>query len=751
MALQTQDPATSQGTKRKLGVTTRQLKTQKKRKRSEVDALPWKELSVPDHLDDYEGFFGLEEVDDVDVVKDVEGGLKFQVKGRGDSVRKRETVLQGSDSATHDDEVEWEGFPDEPVEATDEVEHGQSDRSDVTKPGNAGNHNASEPDQVPQDKGNSFSALEDLANVEEQTDVRAWQSLELSDYTMSSIAHTGFSNPTPIQSSSIPHALNGQDLIGKAPTGSGKTLAFGLPIIEKWLSNRSNIPKISNLGGPVALIIEPTRELAHQIENHLKALQLPSHDEAPNIVTVTGGLSIQKQKRLLDRADIVIATPGRLWDVMESDQTIQSKLKGVSMLVIDEADRLLSRGNFQELEQVLAALDRKDHDSDEEEGQGDLETSHSKRQVLVFSATLSSDLQQKLAKKVKLNKISAGPASMAYLLQKLKFQQQPKYIDVNPETRMAPNLTEALLEIADTNKDLYLYAILLLYQPHVATRALVFVNSIAAVRRIVPFLQQLGMSATQLHSSMEQKARLKAIEQFTAKATNISEKKTSVLVATDVAARGLDIPDVHVVVHYHIPRAADMYVHRSGRTARAASNGASILMSSPNEAAGVRRLVAQVHEHRYENRKKNPLQILTIEDRIINQLRPRASLAKKIADAEQAKAKQNSTDRTMQKAADELGVDLEEEMDGPGASSGRNAKGQKRKAQEEEGRAMSKVEMKRLRAELRGMVSQRINMGVSQRYIANGKVDMAALLAERESSGFLGNVEGLSLQIDQTR
>ena len=334
----------------------------------------------------------------------------------------------------------------------------------------------------------------------------------VSEDTLSSLAAMGFDKPTPIQSSALPHILENRDLIGKAPTGSGKTLAFGIPIFQRWATKQQETKDETSRSGPVALIIEPARELAHQIESHLSKLRTDIDAKIFAIATLTGGFSSQKQKRLLDRADVVIATPGRLWDVMSHDTIVLQALRGIDFLVIDEADRLLSQGHFQELEQILNALDRRAPQGEEDED--DDSDSHQSRQTLVFSATFAKELQHKLGKLSK-HKFSKEQGSMGYLLQRLNFRQQPKFIDINPETQMADKLVEALLEVSDSNKDLYLYALLLLFQPREAIRALVFVNSISAVRRLVPFLQLLNFEAVALHSNMEQKARLSSLERFT--------------------------------------------------------------------------------------------------------------------------------------------------------------------------------------------------------------------------------------------
>ena len=734
----------SVSTKRKREISKKQLKSRKKQKGREVAALPWRELAVSSNLDDYEGFFGLEELSDVDVQKDASGGVVF--KHKTSSKKDKPKKVSRKKALQTEDQPEWEGLEDD--DPGDK--HVQSDEVPAVKYQVFGDL---EDDIRPIDgSGNQFEMLNDAGGLDEGADIQAWRKLQLSEDSLSALSRLGFDKPTPIQFASIAHILQGRDVIGKAPTGSGKTLAFGLPIIESVLLNtHKQGDQIDE--GPSALIIEPTRELAHQIEAHLSALQL---SRPLRIATLTGGLSVQKQKRLLKHADIIVATPGRLWDVMEGDQQLQEAIKRIDFLVIDEADRLLSQGHFKELEQILTSLDRHIKDKNTNESAEPVSKDKS-RQTLVFSAIFAKELQQKLAKKAKLRGLGSDPNSMAYLLQKLNFRQQPLFVDVNPKAKMPENLTEAMIEVSDSNKDLHLYAVLLLYQPNSMTRSLVFVNSISAVRRLVPFLSYLGFNAFPLHSGMEQKARLRSVEQFKSPKTGSSQanasstRKSSVLIATDVAARGLDIPEVHVVVHYHVPRAADMYVHRSGRTARAAARGTSILMSASSEASGVKRLVTQVHDLLVDSTKKNQLQMLSLDDRIVNQLRPRALLAKKIADAEQAREKSSSSDKILKQAAEDMGVDIDGETVELNKDRGRGGRGKKRKEKEADARAISKAELQRTRAELRGMLQERINTGVSQKYLANGNVDMAALLAEHETAngagGFLGHVKGLHLQL----
>lgn len=242
---------------------------------------------------------------------------------------------------------------------------------------------------------------------------------------------------------------------------------------------------------------------------------------------------------------------------------------------------------------------------------------------------------------------------------------------------------------------------------------------------------------------MPQKARLRSVERF----TGSEPGTTSILIATDVAARGLDIPGIDVVVHYHVPRAADAYVHRSGRTARAESSGLSVLLCAPEEVVSTRRLIAKVHASNKlpSGAKKTDffVRTLDIDRRLVNRLKERVTLAKKIADTQLAKEKGSKEDDWMKNAAEELGVEYDsDEMDQAGKWGGR---GSGRKAKQDEARGLSKAEVGAMRAQLRQLLSKRVNAGVSERYIASGTVDMDELL--RGANGdFLGKVDGLDLE-----
>lgn len=238
---------------------------------------------------------------------------------------------------------------------------------------------------------------------------------------------------------------------------------------------------------------------------------------------------------------------------------------------------------------------------------------------------------------------------------------------------------------------------------------------------------------------MAQKARLRSIERFTEAKPNT----TSILLATDVAARGLDIKDIDVVIHYNVPRTADAYVHRSGRTARAEKSGLSILLCAPDEVVPTRRLVAKVHATAKPNSpfKKTDyfIRSVDIDRRIVGRLKERVTLAKKIADTALAKEKGNKDDDWMRNAAEELGVEYDsEDLEKAGNWAGR---GSGRKSKQQDARGVSKAEVGAMRAQLKQLLSNRVNTGVSEKYIANGLTDMDELLRGARGD-FLGKVGG---------
>jgi ATP-dependent RNA helicase DDX24/MAK5 len=461
--------------------THQKQKSKKTTKRTvAVDALSWSKAQLPDMFDDAEGFYGLEEVEGVEVIRDNGNTIEFVcyailhlILHSTDSSKRTAVPVDNETDGTNDandasdaiehDSDEFEGFDDDDEspaifepKAAKPASKAVPKKSE-TEPKKKQKQNKKLNEKEDRElETNIFGGLDDVDETQDDMDLSEWVKLDISAGILSSLAKLKFSKPTPIQAASIPHILAGHDVIGKASTGSGKTLAFGIPIVEKWLeladekrtetATETETETEAGAKTPLALILSPTRELAHQLTEHIKNLcrSLPS---SPYICSVTGGLSVQKQQRQLLKADIVIGTPGRLWEVLSSSAQLMKSFKGISYLVVDEADRLLTAGLFKEAEEILNALDRGGAVDEEEE-----DAAPTPRQTLVFSATFHKGLQQKLAGKGKSNLMSEED-SMEYLLKKLNFREEdPKFIDMNPVSQMAEGLKEGLVECGAMEK-----------------------------------------------------------------------------------------------------------------------------------------------------------------------------------------------------------------------------------------------------------------------------------------------------------
>lgn len=411
----------------------------------DAKSLPWTQ--------DVDGILGLQAIDGVDVIKNGENVQFFVPDSVATGAPGEEKEVGEKDE---EESEEFEGFDDLPTVEEEPVadEPAETSKLDGRKEKKKKKGKAIEQEDEPVAEGEG----DEGSDAEPETDVSAWASLNLSPSLLSAIARLKFSSPTSIQAGAIPEILAGHDVIGKASTGSGKTLAFAIPIIEKWLEAQNDEGKKEDEDEddaetkiPFALILSPTRELAHQLVDHIKALCM-GLSSSPYVCSVTGGLSVLKQQRQLAKADIVIATPGRLWEVINSDIPLLQAFKEISFLVVDEADRLLSEGHFKEVEEILNALDREELGFDADEEQDGSEEELRPRQTLVFSATFNKALQQKLAGKGKYNLMSQEQ-SMEYLLKRLNFREEkPKFIDVNPVSQMAEKLKEGLVECGPLEK-----------------------------------------------------------------------------------------------------------------------------------------------------------------------------------------------------------------------------------------------------------------------------------------------------------
>ncbi|KIC44057.1 DEAD/DEAH box helicase [Ruegeria sp. ANG-S4] len=344
------------------------------------------------------------------------------------------------------------------------------------------------------------------------------------------LKRANFTQPTPIQNQAIPLALNGHDVLGLAQTGTGKTLAFGLPLIDHLLAQPGKpAPKTVK-----ALILAPTRELVNQIADNLRNLTTKTK---LRVATVVGGQSINKQIMFLSRGtDILVATPGRLIDLMERKAV---DLSSVRHLVLDEADQMLDLGFIHALRKIAPALG-------------------TPRQTMLFSATMPKQMEE---------------LSQAYL-------NNPQRVQVAPPGKAADKITQSVHFLSRPEKPGKLRE-LLSADPEALT--LVFSRTKHGAEKLMKGLVADGFNAASIHGNKSQGQRDRAIKAFRAGEVNV-------LVATDVAARGIDIPGVAYVVNYDLPEVPDNYVHRIGRTARAGREGEAIAFCAPDEVDQLRQI-----------------------------------------------------------------------------------------------------------------------------------------------------------------
>lgn len=676
---------------------------QKQRKESKVvkaDSLNWKPVEIPDNLESYEGLYGIEELDGVDV-NYVDGRAEFVVK---EDKKDEEVTLENDENDDEnddieDDEEEFTGF-DDPVTETKRP----SDNEAGAKPQKK-QKLSNKDDEL---RENAFVGVD--ASLPPDTDLPQWSmdGVSLSTYTINGLAGCGFKEPTAIQRKAIPLALQGKDVIGKATTGSGKTLAYGIPILERCLAQLESKP--SSVRPPTAMIFAPTRELAHQVVDHMNKIAKYSPLAQYGIVSITGGLSIQKQERLLSHGpSILVATPGRCLELMEKSVDLVNRMALTDIIVLDEADRLLQDGHFEEFEKILDMLNK--HRPRKTEGV-------SRRwQTLVFSATFSRDLFGKLSNNRPRNKESSfieNDEILSLLNTKLQFRDRaPAVVDANPKEIVSGKVAEALVECGPSERDLYLYYFLLMYPGS----TLVFANAIDSVKRLVPFLTNLNIPTFSIHSSMIQKQRLRALERFKAAG---EKNQTAVLIASDVAARGLDIPNIDHVAHYHLPRSADVYVHRSGRTARAGKEGVSVMFCSPQEASGpfrkLRKLVADSANKGSRMNMHSDVKLLPIEMDLVTQLKPRVNISAKLANSTISTVSTKKSDSWMKEAAEELGVDMEEEFVDDHL---------RKQRLRDNNKILTKEQAASLRAELKALLNERLRINKRRSYLTSGVDNLA--------------------------
>ena len=360
----------------------------------------------------------------------------------------------------------------------------------------------------------------------------SFETLGLAPELTRALADVGYTVPTPIQAEAIPLVLAGHDLMGGAQTGTGKTAAFALPLLHKL----AQMPASRGPRKPRALVLTPTRELAVQVHDSLrgygKYLRIPS-------TTIYGGVGMGNQLDALRRGvDMVIACPGRLIDHLERRSV---DLSGIEILVLDEADRMLDMGFLPSIKRILAKLPKQN------------------RQTMLFSATFAEPIRE-LA---------------------MEFMRDPKQIQVTPKNTVAETITHRVHPVDGSRKrDLLLH----LLAKDSRLQTLVFARTKHGSDKLAMFLDKSGIKTAAIHGNKSQGARQRALSDFKAGRINV-------LVATDIAARGIDIDQLPQVINFDLPMVAEDYVHRIGRTGRNGSTGEAISLVAQDEAKYLRAIV----------------------------------------------------------------------------------------------------------------------------------------------------------------
>jgi superfamily II DNA/RNA helicase len=363
--------------------------------------------------------------------------------------------------------------------------------------------------------------------------------LGLGTGVLQAVADAGYTQPTPIQAQAIPHVLAGRDVMGLAQTGTGKTASFTLPMIEMLSQGRAKARM------PRSLILEPTRELAAQVAENF---EIYGKHHKLSMALLIGGVSFTDQEKKLDRGvDVLIATPGRLLDLMERGRVM---LTGVRILVVDEADRMLDMGFIPDVERICKMIP-------------------SEHQTLFFSATMPPEIRR----------LSD------------QFLRDPVNVAVSAPASTAVTVTQTLTVVDEMDKRAALRAAI---RSEPVKNAIIFCNRKRDVDILYKSLLKHGFSVGALHGDMAQSSRMEILDRF-------KKNETQLLVASDVAARGLDIPDVSHVFNFDVPIHAEDYVHRIGRTGRAGREGSSLTIATPDDGkyvAAIEQLIGREIEKR---------------------------------------------------------------------------------------------------------------------------------------------------------
>ncbi|KAG7378429.1 ATP-dependent RNA helicase ddx24 [Phytophthora pseudosyringae] len=726
----------------------------------------WAKVDIEDLQ--LEGFqdgcaFELEELTDYRVEATGDGGKMLvgerksqQEQGGGKKKKRRKTKAKKKQSEEKPD-ADAELKEVEPMQKRQKQQFKQEDGDDASRKSKRKKNRG----------GKARKAQEQVETVAlKDVNLPKWNKFKLHPLLMQSLQMSGFAAPTLIQGRTLlPALVDNRDVVGAAPTGSGKTLAFGLPILSQLLHEREQPGYTKDCK---ALILTPTRELAIQIQQHLEKMV---RNREIGVVTLVGGMAVQKQKRILTyRPEIVIGTPGRLWDIIESNHEHMKDLSTtLRFLVVDEADRMLQPGSYPELEKIFDVLRRKntsasselsnlsdneDEDDEEESGGGDDNEGSDEeddgedidmskfasgtkvmmlddvlkmqrkqqekkkktvvakenqkaakvkamveveavarprhvRQTFLFSATLTIPEGGRFQKS-KTKKFRNALSVLERVMKRVGLRGKPAVVDLgiaepdmgvpgakpimseeakrnlkkqheNVALSLPTGLELCQHEVTESTRDTFLYYFLTQYPG----RTIIFLNAIHQVRKLTGLLNLLSLPVFALHAEMQQRQRLKKLDGFRSHAKGI-------LVATDVAARGLDIPCVDYVVHYHIARSTEVFVHRSGRTARANKDGLSVSLVSPTDATYHTQICKMLQ-------RPTGLSDFPFDHRYMEAIDERMRLAKSINEQENAAGKLKSEATWFEQMAAAADLDLDEDLLFELGAKQRNQDGKKKK------------------------------------------------------------------------
>ncbi|TMW66540.1 hypothetical protein Poli38472_004305 [Pythium oligandrum] len=691
----------------------KRAKKRKKRAQSGVSANGWQKVDLDDvHVQGFEDgcAYELEELTDYTIQKSETGAQILVIKGNKVEVDGFDEENAVNEQPVSDDQPKKKKKRSKKKKNAKAQEEADAEKKEEAEPVEEEEENV----EMDEDEVEEAETAAPAAPVK-PVNLPKWARFKLHPRLLQSLHECGFTAPTPIQEKTIyPALVDNRDIVGAAPTGSGKTLAFGLPILSQLLREKEQRGYVMNCK---VLILTPTRELALQIQHHLEKM-VPNREIG--IVSLVGGMSMQKQMRVLSYSpEIVIGTPGRLWDLIDSNNEHLDDLNAtLRFLVIDEADRMLQTGSYPEVEKIfdvlrkgkgkratdeLADLSEEEDESDEEDEGDDATTGEVKvtmlddvlrmhqkqqeqqaseegdeddeeeatqvtpvrrtRQTFLFSATLTIPEGGRFQKGPKKHRHAL--TVLESVMKRVGLRGKPAVVDMSiDDASVGPQDSEAKRkrvqdnvalslpaglelcqhEVTEDSRDSYLYYFLTQYPG----KTIVFLNAIHQVRKLANLLGLLRLPVFALHAEMQQRQRLKKLDGF-------RSNPNGILIATDVAARGLDIPSVDYVVHYHIARSTEVFLHRSGRTARANKEGLSISLVSPADSKYHAQICKMLQ-------RPTGLSDFPFDHRFLPTIDERLRLAKGINDHENVTSKAKSEETWFSQMAKEADLDLDDNL-----------------------------------------------------------------------------------------